>query len=81
LRGLNPGSGKIFISFSKTSKPDVGPTHPPIQWVVRAISTGVKWFEYEIHHSLPSSAKAKKKKISSWWIGTTLSLFYGPMSD
>jgi hypothetical protein len=31
-RGLVPGRGKIFLS-STVSRPALGPTQPPIQWV------------------------------------------------
>jgi hypothetical protein len=34
-RGSNPGRGKIFV-LSTTSRPALGPTQPPIQWVQEA---------------------------------------------
>jgi hypothetical protein len=33
VRGLNPVRDEIFL-FSKTSRLPVGPTQPPVQWVV-----------------------------------------------
>jgi hypothetical protein len=40
-RGSIPGSGKIFL-FSAGSGLTLGPTQPPIQWVPRIISLGLK---------------------------------------
>jgi len=31
----------------------MGPTWPPIQWVLGAPSLGIKWFEHEADHSPP----------------------------
>jgi hypothetical protein len=57
-----PGSssqhGKIFL-FSTVSRLALGPTQPPIQWVLGAISLGVKWPEHEADHSTPTSSKVK----------------------
>jgi len=39
----------------------LGPTQPPIQWVSRALSLGVKWPGREADHSPPSSAK-----VNAW---------------
>jgi fatty acid desaturase len=36
-----------------------GPTHPPIHWVLGALSTGLKQVGHEAGHSSPSSAKFK----------------------
>jgi hypothetical protein len=38
-QGSVPGRGKIFL-FSAASRPDVGPTQPPVQWVLGALSLG-----------------------------------------
>jgi hypothetical protein len=52
-RGSSPSRGKIFL-FSTTSRPALGPTQPPIQWV-----PGVKLQGREADHSPPSSAEVK----------------------
>jgi hypothetical protein len=39
-RGLIPGKSKFFSS--PQSRPALGPTQPPVQWVPRAISPVVK---------------------------------------
>jgi hypothetical protein len=39
---------------------NVGPTHPPIQWVPGALSLGVKLPGREADHSPPSSAEVKE---------------------
>jgi hypothetical protein len=38
----------------------LGPTHPPIQWVLGALSLGVKQQGREADHSPPSSAEVEK---------------------
>jgi hypothetical protein len=52
-----PGRGKRF--FSTASRPTLGPTQPPVQWVPGALSLGVKQSGRETDHSPPSSAKVK----------------------
>jgi hypothetical protein len=37
----------------------LGPSQPPIQWVLGALSLGVKWPGREADHSSPSSAEVK----------------------
>jgi hypothetical protein len=37
----------------------LGPTHPTIQWVLGALSLGVKQPGHEVDHSPPSSAEVK----------------------
>jgi hypothetical protein len=48
----------IFL-FSTESRPALGPTKPPIQWVPGAVSPRVKRPGDETDHSLPSSAEVK----------------------
>jgi hypothetical protein len=50
---------RIFI-FTTASRPALGPTQPPIQWVPGALSLGVKWPGREADHSPPSSAEVKE---------------------
>jgi hypothetical protein len=40
-RSSSPGRVKNFL-FSKSSRPNLGSTQPPIQWVPGALSPGVK---------------------------------------
>jgi hypothetical protein len=49
--------------FSTSSRPALGSTWPPIQWVPRAFSQGVKRPGREADHSLPASAEVKKMWI------------------
>jgi hypothetical protein len=53
---------KNFL-FSKSSKPALRSTQPPIQWVPGALSPGVKQAGYEVDHSPPISAEVKKMWI------------------
>jgi hypothetical protein len=47
-------------NVSKSSRPALGSTQPPTQWVPGALSPGVKRPEHEAEHSPPTSAKVKK---------------------
>jgi hypothetical protein len=46
---------EIFL-FDTESRPALGPTQPPIQWVPGALSLGVKRLAHEADYSPPSSA-------------------------
>jgi len=46
--------------FITASRPALGPTQPPIQWVSGAIFLGVNRPGREAHHSRPSSAEVKE---------------------
>jgi hypothetical protein len=48
----------IFL-FTTTSRMALGPTQPPIQWVLEALSLEVKEPGSEVDHSPPSSVKAE----------------------
>jgi hypothetical protein len=62
LRAGRPGfdsrNDEIFL-FSTPSRPALGPTQPPIQWVSGAISSEVKQPGREADHSPQSSAEVK----------------------
>jgi hypothetical protein len=60
---------KLFAThkFGKRwSRPVLGPTQPPIQWVFRAPSPGIKQQKREADHSPPTSAEVK-----NMWIYTS----------
>jgi hypothetical protein len=70
--GLVPGRGKISF-FSIASRLAIGPTHPPIQWVLGPLSPKVKWQGCKADHSTPTSAEVKNGEairplphMSSW---------------
>jgi hypothetical protein len=46
--------------FSTSSRPALGPTQPPIQWILWALFPGVKRPGREAHYSSPTSAEFKK---------------------
>jgi hypothetical protein len=54
--------GLGIFTFTTASRTALGPTQPPIKWVRRALSLGVKRPEREADHSPPSSAEVK----NSW---------------
>jgi hypothetical protein len=49
----------IFL-FTTASRTALEPTQPPMQWVTRALSLGVKRRGREANHSPPSSAEVKE---------------------
>jgi hypothetical protein len=62
----SPGSIKNFL-FSMSSRPALGPTQPPVQWIPGAVSSGVKQPGREADHSPATSARVKKI-----WIYTSI---------
>jgi hypothetical protein len=66
---------EIFL-FTTASRMALGPTQPHIQWVLGALSLGVKWPGCEAEHSHPSSAEVK----NAWsYISTPPTGFHGVM--
>jgi hypothetical protein len=57
----------IFL-FNTVSRTALGPTQPPVQWVLGVLSLGVKQAEREADHSPPSSAKVKECVFMAWCI-------------
>jgi hypothetical protein len=57
MGGSSPGRG--WEVFTTTSRSDLEPTQPPIQWVAGAVSVGVKRPGREADHSPPSSSEFK----------------------
>jgi hypothetical protein len=53
-RGSSPGGGKNF-HFSMSSRPALGPTQPPIQWVLGAFLPGLKGPGREADHLVYTS--------------------------
>jgi hypothetical protein len=53
---------KHFL-FSTFSRPILGPTRPPVQWLPEAVSPGVKQPVREADHSPLTSAEVKKTLI------------------
>jgi hypothetical protein len=58
---------KNFL-FSMSSRPALGSTQPPIQWLPGALSQGVQQPGCEADHSPPTSVEVKKILVymSSW---------------
>jgi hypothetical protein len=56
-RSSDPGRWKIFLL--STSRLVLGPTQSTIQWVLGALSLGLKRPGREANHSLPTNAEAK----------------------
>jgi hypothetical protein len=67
-RGVGVGVPVGSRIFSMSSRPALGPTRPPIQWVPGTLSPGIKRQGREADHSPPTSAEVKKM-----WIYTSTS--------
>jgi hypothetical protein len=50
-------------AYSTSCRPTLGSTQPPIQWVLAALSPGIKRPGREADHSPPASAEVKKMWI------------------
>jgi hypothetical protein len=58
--GFDSRGGLGIFLFTIAFRTALGPTQPPIQWVLGALSLGVKRPVNEPDHSPPSSAKVKE---------------------
>jgi hypothetical protein len=58
--GFDSRRGLGIFLFTTVTRTALGPTQPPIQWVPRALSLGVKRPVREADHSPPSSAEVKE---------------------
>jgi hypothetical protein len=56
---FDSGKGLRLFLLDTASRPDLGPTKPPNQWMPGALSLGVKRPGREADHSAPSSAEVK----------------------
>jgi hypothetical protein len=57
-QGLIPGRGKDFF-FATMPRPPLGPTPPPIKWVLETLFLKVKQLEHEAEHPPPTSNEVK----------------------
>jgi hypothetical protein len=56
--GFEPRRGQRIFPLSSVSRPALGPTQPPVQWIPGVLSRGVKARpERDADHSHPSSAE------------------------
>jgi hypothetical protein len=56
------GRVKNFL-LPTLSRPALGPTQSPVNWVLGDLSPGVRWPWHEADHSSPTSAEVKKMWI------------------
>jgi len=59
IPGFDSWLGQGILLLATTSRPVLGTTQPPIQWVQGALSPGVKRSRREADHSPPPSAELK----------------------
>jgi hypothetical protein len=59
--GFESRQGLGIFFFTTASRPDLGPTQLPIQWVPRALSRELKKLGREADHSPPSNAEFKNE--------------------
>jgi hypothetical protein len=65
-RGFESRQGLGLFLLTSASRPSLGSTQHPIQWVTGALSLGIKRLGREAHHSHPSSAEVKKYAFMAW---------------
>jgi hypothetical protein len=58
--GFDSQRGLGIFLFTTVSRTALGPTQPPVQWTIGALSRGVKRPGREADHSPPSSAEVKE---------------------
>jgi hypothetical protein len=58
-RSTSPDVGKNF-HFSVSSRPSLGPTQPPIQWVPGTVALEIKWSGHEADYSPATRTEVKK---------------------
>jgi hypothetical protein len=58
-RGFESHQGLGIFLLTTASRPALGPTQPPVQWVQEALSLGVKRPGHEADHIPSSSAEVK----------------------
>jgi hypothetical protein len=61
--GLIPSGSREFFFLPPVFRLAVGPTQPPIQWVLGALCLAVKWLGHEADHSPLFSAQVKNAWI------------------
>jgi hypothetical protein len=61
--GFDSRQGLGTFLFATASRTALGPNQPPIQWVPRVLSPGVKPQERETDHSPPSSAEVNNAPL------------------
>jgi hypothetical protein len=54
------------------SRPALGPTQPPIQWILVALNLGVKRSELEADHSPPSSSASEVYRPNDYLLSAKL---------
>jgi hypothetical protein len=62
--GLETQQGQRYV-FSKSTRPALGPTQPPMPWVAGSLP-GLKRPGRDVHHSPPSTAEVNTLCIHSW---------------
>jgi hypothetical protein len=65
IMGLRPSTGERIFLFATASRPALGLTHPPIQWIMGTSSPWVKWPGLEAYHSPRLGAEVNEWSYSS----------------
>jgi len=62
---MEPAAKKRSTIFSKAPRAALGPTQTPVQWVLRAVCSGVTWPRDRVLQSLKLSAATYKGMLKS----------------
>lgn len=54
-----------YFALLQTSIPALWPTKPPVRWATETLSQGIKWQEFVVDHSSPSTVESKNKWSST----------------
>jgi hypothetical protein len=58
-RGSIPDRARDFVFYAPASRRALGPIRPSNQWVLGALSPGIKWPGREVYYSRPTSTEVK----------------------
>jgi hypothetical protein len=62
--GLRFWQGQYILFFVTTSRPAIGSTQSPVQWVPVALSMGIKQMVHEADHSYKNALHFTNEKVT-----------------
>jgi hypothetical protein len=74
--GFDSWHGQEIFLFSIVSRPALRPTQPPMQWLLGALSLGIKQQRREADHSPPSITEVKNSTAITFTLLYVLMVWY-----